>query len=76
MHPDFLANKPSRRRLLQGTVGAAAATLLNGIGPALAQSNAAVATRAIPQSGERIPVIGLGTANDFMAQPDPEAEPI
>ncbi len=72
MHPDFLANRPSRRRLLQGTVGAAAVTLLNRIGPALAQSDAAVATRAIPQSGERIPVIGLGTANDFMTQPDRE----
>jgi hypothetical protein len=66
MHPDFLASNPSRRRILQGTMGAAAGALCGWTGPAVGQSNAAVATRAIPQSGERIPVIGLGTANDFM----------
>jgi aryl-alcohol dehydrogenase-like predicted oxidoreductase len=70
MHPDFLGSNPSRRRLLGGGAGAAAAALLGRIGPALAQAEAAVATRPIPQSGEMIPVIGLGTANDFRVQPD------
>ncbi len=67
---DFFANNPSRRRILQGTMGAAAGALYGWTGPAIGQSNAAVATRTIPQSGEPIPVIGLGTANDFMVQPD------
>jgi aryl-alcohol dehydrogenase-like predicted oxidoreductase len=72
MHPDFLANNTSRRRLLQGTMAAAAGAFCGWTAPAVGQSNAAVATRAIPQSGEPIPVIGLGTANDFMVQPDRE----
>ena len=34
-----------------------------------------IATRAIPHSGERIPVIGLGTANDFQVAPKAKQEP-
>jgi aryl-alcohol dehydrogenase-like predicted oxidoreductase len=33
--------------------------------PALAQSGGALITRAIPSSGERLPAVGLGTANVF-----------
>jgi len=71
MRFDFSANGPSRRRLLQSTLGIAAGSVFGWMGPALGQAVSPVATRAIPQSGERIPVIGLGTANDFMVQPDP-----
>jgi aryl-alcohol dehydrogenase-like predicted oxidoreductase len=41
--------------------------------PAHAQSGD-IATRAIPHSKERIPVIGLGTANEFQRQPTGEAK--
>jgi aryl-alcohol dehydrogenase-like predicted oxidoreductase len=70
MHPDFLANSPSRRRLLQGAIGVATGALVGWAGPAIGQPDAPVAMRDIPQSGERIPVIGLGTANEFMVEPD------
>src|SRR6202008_1644502 len=36
---------------------------------AAAPADSAVATRAIPPSGERLPVIGLGTANEFQSRP-------
>jgi aryl-alcohol dehydrogenase-like predicted oxidoreductase len=42
--------------------------------PARAQAGSPVAARAIPHSGERIPVIGLGTANDFQMAPQGEAK--
>jgi aryl-alcohol dehydrogenase-like predicted oxidoreductase len=43
--------------------------------PARAQAGSSdIATRAIPHSGERLPVIGLGTANDFMVTPQGEAK--
>ncbi len=49
--------------------GVAALSVLNCAKPAAAQSNSPVATRAIPHSNEQLPVIGLGTANEFQAQP-------
>src|ERR1700744_6151344 len=50
--------------------GTAAPCLLNDIKPVDAQAEPPVATKVIPHSGERIPVIGLGTANDFATRPE------
>ena len=63
---DFLTGHPSRRRILQGGFGIVAGSLFDGL-PASAQSDTPIATKAIPHSGEKLPVIGLGTANDFMS---------
>jgi aryl-alcohol dehydrogenase-like predicted oxidoreductase len=73
MRFDLLTSNPSRRRILRGAFGIAAGSLLEGMPPAFAQSDSPVATRAIPHTGERLPVIGLGTANDFMAPPQGDA---
>jgi aryl-alcohol dehydrogenase-like predicted oxidoreductase len=67
----FLSKGSSRRQLLRGAVGIAAGSLLSAA-PAFGQSDSPIATRAIPASGERIPVIGLGTANDFMSRQEGE----
>jgi aryl-alcohol dehydrogenase-like predicted oxidoreductase len=57
---------PSRRAILSAGLGIAMEPLANYALPARAQAGPSdLATRAIPHSGERIPVIGLGTANDF-----------
>jgi aryl-alcohol dehydrogenase-like predicted oxidoreductase len=61
--------RSSRRTFMRWSAGVAAVSVLKGIKPAAAQSDSAVATRAIPQSNEQLPVIGLGTANEFQAQP-------
>jgi aryl-alcohol dehydrogenase-like predicted oxidoreductase len=58
--------EPSRRQVLQAGLGAAAGSLAGWTSPSFAQSDTVLAARAIPHSGERIPVIGLGTANEFM----------
>jgi aryl-alcohol dehydrogenase-like predicted oxidoreductase len=71
MYSDFLGKASSRRQLLRGAAGIAAGSLLSAA-PAFGQSDSPIATRAIPHSGERIPVIGLGTANDFMSRQDGE----
>jgi aryl-alcohol dehydrogenase-like predicted oxidoreductase len=61
-----LFKRPSSRREVAGGAAAMAAfAVLYRAGPAFAQSEQPVATKAIPHSGELIPVIGLGTANDF-----------
>jgi aryl-alcohol dehydrogenase-like predicted oxidoreductase len=73
MRSDFFTSKRSRRRILQGALGVAAGSLLDLPPPAFAQSEAPVATKPIPHSGEKLPVIGLGTANDFMAPPEGDA---
>lgn len=70
---DFLTSSPSRRRFLHGAVGVAAASLFKGMRSASGQSDSPIATRAIPHSGELIPVIGLGTANDFQVRPEGDA---
>jgi aryl-alcohol dehydrogenase-like predicted oxidoreductase len=67
----FPSRGSSRRQLLRGAVGIAAGSLLSAA-PAFGQSDSPIATRAIPVSGERIPVIGLGTANDFMSRQEGE----
>ena len=66
---------PTRRRTLQGLALAAAS--LPGVHPALdhrafAQPApvAAMQTRPIPSSGERLPVIGMGTSDSFNVGPD------
>jgi aryl-alcohol dehydrogenase-like predicted oxidoreductase len=64
---------PSRRRILQGAAGLVAGAIAGRTKPASAQADTAVATRLIPHSGEQLPVIGLGTANEFMAEPQGDA---
>src|ERR1700722_5838221 len=68
MRSDFLIQHPSRRQIVASGLGIAAGSLFDGM-PAFAQSEAPIATKAIPHSGEKLPVIGLGTANDFMSPP-------
>jgi aryl-alcohol dehydrogenase-like predicted oxidoreductase len=73
---DVSGGSPSRRRLLQGAFGIGAGWMLDGMPPAFGQSGSPadqpVATRPIPHSGEQLPVIGLGTANDFQVRPEGE----
>jgi diketogulonate reductase-like aldo/keto reductase len=57
----------SRRDVLKMGLGAGAALLLDGV-PALAQQRALI-TKPIPSSGERIPVIGLGSSGTFNLAP-------
>jgi aryl-alcohol dehydrogenase-like predicted oxidoreductase len=59
-------SEPSRRQVLHAGLGVAAGLLTDLTSPSHAQSGTALAARAIPHSGELIPVIGLGTANEFM----------
>jgi aryl-alcohol dehydrogenase-like predicted oxidoreductase len=67
---------PSRRALLTAGLGIAIAPLATRLRPvhAKAAPSPDIATRAIPHSGERIPVIGLGTANEFQVTPQDEAK--
>ena len=65
----------SRRAVLYAGLEIAMGSLAYRAFPARAQSGALdLATRAIPHSGERIPVIGLGTANDFQTAPQGETK--
>ena len=73
MSEEFLIGRPSRRQLFRGGLAVAAGPLLGGVPSAFGQTDAAMATRAIPHSGERIPVIGLGTANEFQVRPEADA---
>jgi diketogulonate reductase-like aldo/keto reductase len=73
MISDFRADDPTRRQVLYGGLRIAAGTLAGWSASADAQSDpASLRTRAIPHSGERIPVVGLGTANGFEVQPQGE----
>jgi aryl-alcohol dehydrogenase-like predicted oxidoreductase len=49
----------SRRTLMQGSLAAGAGLALGGLAPAFAQG--APITKPIPSTGERLPVIGIGT---------------
>ena len=72
MGSNSFAQAPSRRTVLLAGLGIAAA---NRAAPARAQSGSRdLAVRAIPHSGEQIPVIGLGTANDFQRTPEGDAK--
>jgi len=73
MRSDFLPQNPSRRRILGSALGVAAGSLFDRMPPAFAQSDSPIATKAIPHTGEKLPVIGLGTANDFMSPPQRDA---
>jgi aryl-alcohol dehydrogenase-like predicted oxidoreductase len=73
MRDEFLARRPSRRQLVQRGLALVSGAAIGRMPAAFGQGDA-VATRAIPHSGERIPVIGLGTANEFQ-RPSAEATP-
>jgi aryl-alcohol dehydrogenase-like predicted oxidoreductase len=76
LHFDFRGGRPSRRMVMQGACGIGAGLILDGMTPVFGessgQSDVSIATRPIPHSNERIPVIGLGTANDFRVTPEGE----
>jgi aryl-alcohol dehydrogenase-like predicted oxidoreductase len=75
MMPNSFARRPTRRQLLHAGLGLAAGSLANRT--ARAQSSPSpLAARAIPHSGELIPVIGLGTANEFQMPPQGERKAI
>ena len=61
--------RSSRRAFMRGSAAVAALSVLTEAKPAGAQSDSGIATRAIPRSSEQLPVIGLGTANEFQARP-------
>lgn len=63
---------PSRRAILGAGLGMGTGALASRVLPARGQAGD-LAARAIPHSGERIPVIGLGTANEFQVTPQGEA---
>ena len=66
---------PSRRVVLYAGLEIAIGSLAYRALPAGAQPGSPdLATRAIPHSGERLPVIGLGTANDFQVAQQGEAK--
>ena len=62
-----------RRRLLQGAGGILVGAV-TGSAKAFADTDTAIATKPIPHSGEQLPVIGLGTANEFMVPPEGDAK--
>jgi aryl-alcohol dehydrogenase-like predicted oxidoreductase len=65
----------SRRGVLYAGLEIAMGSLATRALPARAQPGSLdLATRAIPHSGERLPVIGLGTANDFQIAQQGEAK--
>jgi aryl-alcohol dehydrogenase-like predicted oxidoreductase len=69
------AQVSSRRTILLAGLEIALGTLANQALPACAESGPRdLAMRAIPHSGERIPVIGLGTANEFQTPQQGEAK--
>ena len=55
----------SRHRFLKGMAGAAGAAALLGPAGLAAAATSPMIRRAIPKSGETVPVIGLGTAQSF-----------
>jgi aryl-alcohol dehydrogenase-like predicted oxidoreductase len=75
MDHNSFTSEPSRRKILGSGLAMAAGSLAARVRPAIAQSgSSSLAARAIPHSGELIPVIGLGTANEFQMQPSGEAK--
>jgi diketogulonate reductase-like aldo/keto reductase len=61
--------RPTRRTFLQATAAAGAARILM---PAAQAAGMQPATRAIPSSGEAMPMVGLGTWITFNVGDDPE----
>lgn len=64
-----LEDRISRRTVL-GALTAAAGSIL-GLRPSFAQQSNSLLTRAIPSSGEAIPLIGLGSWITFNVGDDP-----
>ena len=64
----------TRKDFLRLMAGTSAATMLGTMpaGFALAGAEGPILKRAIPKSGELLPVVGLGTAQDFGVADDPE----
>ena len=63
---------PNRRQFLATSLLTASAGLLASRATWAATPTDAIATRAIPSSGQRIPVIGAGTSGSFEATPGTE----
>ena len=63
----------SHRRRVLGAVGGAALVGTFGL-PAAARAEQSIVTRPIPQSGERLPIVGIGTAVIFDYKDDPEKQ--
>ena len=61
----------SRRRLLGASAGAGLGALLGGLPRTVAAAGETLATRPIPVSGERLPIVGIGTAIIFDFDNDP-----
>lgn len=61
-----------RRRMLAGASAAALAALLSPHRLAIAQAGEALRTRPIPQGGEQLPIVGIGTAIIFDFENDPQ----
>ena len=61
----------SRRRAIAAAGGAVLASALPWLAPAAHGAEGPVATRPIPSSGERLPIVGIGTAVIFDYQNDP-----
>ena len=61
----------SRRRAIVAAGGVAFSSALCWLAPAAHGAEGTVATRPIPSSGERLPIVGVGTAVIFDYQDDP-----
>ena len=61
----------SRRRVIVATAGAALGSVVGGFPDISSAADDALTTRPIPHSGERIPVVGIGTAVIFDFENDP-----
>ena len=61
----------SRRRVLAASAGAALATVLARFARAARAAEEPLRTRPIPQGGEQLPVVGIGTAIIFDFESDP-----
>jgi aryl-alcohol dehydrogenase-like predicted oxidoreductase len=61
----------SRRRTIVAAGGAALSSALPWLAPAAHGAEGPVMTRPIPSSGERLPIVGIGTAIIFDYQNDP-----
>jgi hypothetical protein len=55
----------SRRRAITAAGGAALSSALPWLAPAAYGAEGPLATRPIPSSGERLPIVGIGTAVIF-----------
>jgi diketogulonate reductase-like aldo/keto reductase len=64
-------NESQRRRFLKWTAGVAAGSLLGGL--TVYGAAAPLLTRSIPKTGERLPVIGMGTWMTFDVAANPDA---